>query len=140
MNETIIADTWLYSVLSSDAATAAIVGTRIYGDIADQDAAYPYIVYQMQSPGNDVSVIGMHRIFATPLYLVRVIEATNGYSDNAIVVANRIDALLHRASGAVSGGYNIATNRERPFRLTEIANGRQVRHLGGLYRLRIQSS
>lgn len=38
----------IYYLLTNDAAVAAIVGTRIYPDLATQGATYPFIVYGIE--------------------------------------------------------------------------------------------
>lgn len=37
----------IYALLAADATVAAAVGTRIFPDMATQDAAYPFLVYMV---------------------------------------------------------------------------------------------
>jgi hypothetical protein len=133
MAETLVAEQWLYTVLSGDTALAAVVGTRIYAYIAPEGAAMPYVVYQNQA-GRDVRGVGPLRIMANLLYVVKVIGATNSFG-TLEVAANRIDAVLQAASGTNVRGTVIACVREQPFALVESLESGQYRHLGGIYRL-----
>jgi len=131
---------WIYGTLTGDAALAAIVGTRVYEDVAPQGAAMPYIVFQMQSPGNDLNALGSRRVIATPLYVIRGIAQTASYTGNLATIAERIDVLLHGQQQRVgtNDGY-VWCYRERPFRLAEVRDGIQYRHSGGVYRILTQS-
>ena len=39
----------IYSILTSDSDVNAIVGTRVYPQIAAQEAAFPFVVYVLQN-------------------------------------------------------------------------------------------
>lgn len=45
----------LYSALSGEASITAIVGSRIYADIADASATAPYLVYQVTSTSGETT-------------------------------------------------------------------------------------
>lgn len=134
MAESTAIDRWLNTVLAADTQLAAVVGTRIYADLAPDGAALPMVVYQMQS-SRDLMALGSHRVWANTLYLVRGVAQTIAYGGSLITIADRIDAALHAASGSTVEGVVYECVREGEFRLTETANGIQYRHLGGLYRI-----
>ena len=134
MAETLVAESWLYTVLAADTALAAVVGTRIYGYLAPPTATMPYVVYQQQA-GHDVRGTGPTRIMADMLYVVRGIAETNSFTGNLETIANRIDAVLQAASGTNVRGVVVACVREQPFSLVESTSEGQFRHLGGIYRL-----
>jgi hypothetical protein len=135
MAESTTIDLWLNTALSGDASLAAVVGTRIYSDLAPDGAALPMVVYQMQA-ANDLMTNGAARVWANTLFLVRGVAQRVSYDGDLITMANRIDAVLHGASGSNAEGNVWECVRERPFRLTEVgADGKQYRHLGGLYRI-----
>jgi hypothetical protein len=138
MIESWIADTWLYTVLSTDAQLVAVVGTQIYADVAPIDATYPVVVYSSQA-NHDVSALGAKRIFNSAVYQVKVIGQVASYGPLR-VPANRIEALLHGKSGSTPDGTVISAVRESFVRYSEVDNGLQYRHLGGLYRLQMQSN
>lgn len=138
MAESTTIDRWLYTVMAADAQLAAVVGTRIYSDLAPggtTGAVLPMVVYQMQA-ANDLMVVGSARVWANALFLVRGVAQRVSYDGDLITMADRIDAVLHGASGSNAEGNVWECVREREFRLTEVgADGRQYRHLGGLYRI-----
>lgn len=134
MAETLVAEQWLYTVLSGDTALAAVVGTRIYADVAPAGATFPYVVYQNQA-GRDVRGVGPTRIMANLLYVVRGVNATTTYTGALETIANRIDAVLQAASGTNTRGVVIACVREQPFKLAESLDTGEYRNLGGIYRL-----
>lgn len=125
---------WLYSTLSTDSQlTTALGGRRIYGYVAPQGAAMPYVILSHQG-GHDVRGVGPGRIMASVLYQVKVVG--EGASFNGIKsAADRLDALLQGASGSVVDGAVLACVREQPLAYVEVDSGAQYRHLGGLYRI-----
>lgn len=139
MSESTAIDRWLNTVLAADAALAAVVGTRIYADQAPDSAPLPVVIYQVQS-SRDLMALGAHRVWANTLYVVRGIAQTIAYGGNLITIADRIDAVLHAASGSTVEGEVYECVREGEFRMTETANGVQYRHLGGLYRILAKAS
>lgn len=132
--ETTVIARWLYTKLAADSSLTAIVGTRIYEQPAPQEAVYPLVVFQLQTT-DDVSAVGGIRVMTTAEYLVRVIGQSANVTSSLLTAAERIDAVLHRASGSVTGGAVIGAVRLRPFVLAETDGPVQYRHLGGIYRL-----
>lgn len=138
MAETDVIDTWLYSTLTGDASLAATLGasTGVYADVAESEAAEPYVVYQMVA-ANDVDVVGGTRIITDALYQVKVVKQCRSYSELS-VAEGRIDALLHLGSGTTTGGRVYQARRVRPIRYTETREGRTYRHLGGDFRIHVR--
>ena len=135
-----IAAAWLYSTLAGDVTLAGLVGTRIYEDIRPANVStFPYIVFQLQSPGSDLMVVGTARVWVPLLYTVRGIAQGRSYGGNLASIADRIDALLHGKQADVSGG-RVQSYRERPFRLPERTSEIDYRHLGGEYRILTQAT
>lgn len=86
---------WLYGLLSTDAAIAAIVGNRIYEEERPQGSALPALVYQSLS-GVPVSVIGGEVIYSNLIYLVKGI--TTGASSFPVrALMNRVDERIHQS-------------------------------------------
>ena len=50
----------LYTTLSNDAGVSALVGTRIYPNLAPESATYPYITYQLISGVRLSTVTGVN--------------------------------------------------------------------------------
>lgn len=126
MAELAAAESYVYGKLSG------LLSGRVFSGIAPSSATYPLIVFQVQSPGADVIVVGGSRIWAGPLILARVIGKTGSWSSIS-ATADAIDAALHNTTGGVVAW----CIRESPFSLIEVTDGVQFRHLGGLYRLRV---
>lgn len=129
---------WLYETLSSDATLTALVADRMYDGIAPQAATFPYITFNWQG-GADVSAVGGIRIMNNGLWQVKAVVNETSYA-TILPIADRVDQVLQRASGAVSDGIILACVREQPLALIENSNGVQYRHLGGLYRIYVQEN
>ena len=138
MAETVAGERWLYTVLSGDAQIVAAVGMRIYGYRAEQGKARPYILYQWQG-GVDLMVVGAARVWTESTYLVRAVADETNFTGVLKTLADRIDAVLHAASGTVVDGVVVSCVREAPWSMVEAGvGGDEVRQLGGVYRLRVQ--
>lgn len=138
MIEPVYADQWLYSKLTTDATLASLLSGRVYSYMAPLGAAFPVIIYAYQG-GTDVSEVGGYRIFNSGLYQVKAVG--KGESMAALAaIANRLDAVLHRASGTATGGAILACVRERPVSYSEYTTGMRYNHLGGIYRILVQES
>jgi hypothetical protein len=135
MSESARARSWLYQTLANDSALAPLIGRRIYNGRAEQGAAFPYVVLQLLSPGNDLIVVGAVRVWSDMLWLVKAVN--KGTSTAALEpIADRIDALLHAKSGTVVGGVVHVAVRERPHELPERTDGVDYVNLGGEYRVK----
>lgn len=132
-----VADAWLYSKLSGDATLTGLVGGRIYGHIAPQEASYPLVLFALQT-ADDVQTLGPHRIMSNMLYVVRVVGEASSFGAPLSSVADRIDAVLQAASGTAGAGRVLACVRENPSAMVESNKGKQYRYLGGVYRLYAQ--
>lgn len=133
MIETARVDRWLYERLAGDATLSGLVGGRIYAFVAPQGTAFPFVVFAHQG-GHDVLGVGPARVMVSLLYQVKAVGQTAAVADLQ-PVADRIDALLHGASGAVPDGTILACVREQAIEEAEVDDGVQYRHVGGLYRL-----
>lgn len=144
MLEPLVAKRWLRATLAADAALVALVGgalsPRICDGPAPEGTAYPCVVFLPYTPGRDLSVIGGIRVWSELPYVVKAVHQAESYADPLQTLAERIDALLHRASGEVDGGRVIACVRVSPLEYPEVKNSVQYRHLGGIYKLQVQSS
>ena len=137
MAELFAADTWLTSVLGNDSTLSGLVSGRIYGHAIMGSATYPLVLFSMQS-ARDVMGTGPARIMVDSLYVVRGIAEAGTFAGNLKTIADRIDAVLHAASGSNVNGTVLACVRQQPFLYVEPYNGRQYRHLGGIYRIYAQ--
>jgi len=136
MSETVAIDKWLYSLLSTDATLLGAAPGGVHADAAPRGTAFPLVIIALQDATDGMSFNGT-RILVRATYQVKVVGQGASYSalDTA---AGRIDALLHRASGSVSGGVIYSCVRVEPFRYREDLDGIEYRHLGGFYEIQVQ--
>jgi hypothetical protein len=132
--ETNAIEQWLTATLKADAQLATKVSTRVF-NTRRTDKTLPCVLFQMQSPGNDLVMLGGVRVWAAPLYAVYGLAEQASYEGDLATIANRIDAVLHAKSGINAAGTIWTCVRERPFQMAEVFEGREVRRLGGLYRI-----
>jgi hypothetical protein len=132
--ETNAAEGWMTTVLKADPQLAAVVSTRVYNTL--RTGPLPCVLFQLQAPGADFMVLGGARVWTPLVYLVRGVAEQDGYAGDLATIANRIDAVLHRASGSHAAGTIFTCVRVRAFQMPEVADGRQFRHLGGLYEIK----
>lgn len=128
------AERWIYAKLSTDATLITKVGTRTYNTRRPPESALPCVIWQLQS-GDDVILLGAVRLWSNLRYLVRGIGETGSYGGDLQAIADRIDALLHGASGSNVDGTVWTCVRAAPFQMIETVAGREYRHLGGIYRI-----
>lgn len=133
MIETLRVDQWLYGVLSGDATLSSLVGGRIYGYIAPQDAPLPFVVYSHQE-GHDVRGVGPARIMASLVYQVKAVGQGGSFAPLK-PIADRLDQLLQGASGTIVDGRVLMCVREQTVEYVEVDDGVQYRYLGGLWRI-----
>jgi hypothetical protein len=92
------ADRWLTTKLTGDATIAAVLGSRIYSDIASQsNTQYPYAIIENVSQVMDAN-LSADRIMDDELWQVRVVTQSAAY-DGLETVVDRIRTVLHQASG-----------------------------------------
>jgi hypothetical protein len=119
-------------------AVSVGLSTRIYEDVAPDDATYPCIVWQCQTPPRDVRGVGTFRVMVDTLYLVKAVSQAASYEPLA-PVARVIDMAMTDPTGsAVGDGHVFTSVRNDQFSMREAADGTQFRHLGGAYRIQAQ--
>lgn len=136
MSSVMTAERWLYGKLSGDTGTGGVytlVATRIYNGAAAQGAAYPLIVYQSLS-GVDVQGVGSEFIMVNEIFSVKAVAQAQTYG-TVETIANRVNAVLHKSSGAVSGGTVLACVRLYVDKMEEIVNGTMFKTIMQRYRV-----
>ena len=132
------AEQYLEAKCTADATLAALVPGGFYSERVQTAPNGRYVVWSYQGSPDDTTDVSGVRIIVTPLYLVRVIDATSDFSDLQ-PSAERLDKVLHMAGPQVVAGYTIRQCvRERPYSREEHFVNIERRHLGGFYRLYIQ--
>ena len=89
----------IYSILSSDSDVSAIVGTRIYPQIAAQGAAFPFVVYVLQDTSPSDTKSGVSTLDEVRYDIVVASETYAEASD----LTEKIRTALDRYSGTVAG-------------------------------------
>lgn len=144
VNELDAADKFVFDQLAAQSGLTALVGTKIFSEIAprEKDGAEvvpPYVVYAFIS-GVDRLAIGRTRILVRPLYLVRAVTQADSFV-TAAAIADQIDLALHNAPPAVpiAGVQVMGADRTQLIRFTEVEDGVRYNHVGGQYRLFVHS-
>lgn len=144
-HEVVIALSWLNTTLTGDATLSSLAPGGVYRALAEpidnsgNPIATPYVVFGLQSPGNDTLTANAVRLLTNPLYQVKAVGPSSA-TEAVGLAASEIDDLLKRTAGSVTGGLVSACFREQPLELDELVNGEQFINIGGLYRLQIQQT
>ena len=89
----------IYSILTSDSDVSAIVGTRVYPQIAAQGAAFPFVVYVLQDTSPSDTKSGVSTLDEVRYDIVVASETYAEVSD----LTNKIRTALDRYTGTVAG-------------------------------------
>ena len=89
----------IYSILTSDSDVSAIVGTRVYPQIAAQGAAFPFVVYVLQDTSPSATKSGVSTLDEVRYDIVVASETYAEASD----LTNKIRTALDRYTGTVAG-------------------------------------
>lgn len=130
-----LAETAIYSALTGATSLTSLLATAtgVYHSQAPRGAAFPYVVLQLQG-GGDQNVSPHRR--KELLYTVKAVTATS--MQDAGLIDNAVDALLHGATLTVTGWTNISTMREGDIAYVETTDeGLNYYHSGGTYRVRV---
>lgn len=138
MSEIVEAEQWLYSTLSGDSTLTGLATGGVWRVLAPAKTALPYVIFQKQA-ARDVSTVAAIRIMDSLLYTVKAVVLKSDYLAKGAAMADRIDTLLHRQTATTSNAYVFACYREEPFSMDELTAGTEYSHLGGIYRLYVQS-
>lgn len=131
-SETFDIRTWLYGVLSGDAALVALVGAGgIHANQLPQVQIYPCLLFSLQS-GVDINSLG-ERGLVNQLWQIQAINV--GESSAALGPAMaRIDVLLQEVIATSGGGLRLRWRREQTLEYPETQNGIRYNHVGAMYR------
>lgn len=140
MSETVIAEQWIYDELATDTTLMALI-TGVYGYVAPDTAAYPFVIFSYLNDGEDELGVGGVTLLSLLRYVIRVVDDGESFVSME-TAADRIKTLLHGKFGAApSGGTIVESIRVRPFATAEVLEGgTQIRQLGGVYQLRVQEA
>jgi hypothetical protein len=129
---------FLYNTLIGDTTLMALV-TGVHRDKAPDAAVPPFVILSHQA-GSDTLTANAIRLMTRSLYQV-VVLGPDSMSPQMAAAAARIDVLLKRTNGSVTGAAIDACYREMPLLLGQPpVNGLAWSKMGGLYRLEIQAT
>jgi hypothetical protein len=138
--EITIGKKWIYNTLIANNTLSALITNggeiSVYADFARKT---PCVVYQTYSIKDDTMVVGGYRVKSNIQFMVKAIDR----SENTILaeqIADLIDESLHRKSGILPEGTVISCVRRLPLNFIEKNPESTYQHLGGIYRLEIQSN
>ena len=127
-------NTALRTKLVDNAGIAAIVGARVYADLATDDAALPYIVFNVNSGRELDRAWGVEERI--------VVYSVLGWTDDeaglekAVQMADAIYAALNRQTLTLGDGWTFYQCRmQSPVQMAPIIAQRKYKAAGGLYRL-----
>lgn len=144
------ASTFLYGRLTAPGAALqaiatqlqGIVGDRIYEGAAPAGSTYPAIVFSLLA-SSDQSAQGDVRVFAKPLYFVKVITQQESFAAASQAYA-LVDELIQGGSGYVTVNGTLyfvqRCNREAQVEYQEGKELQRFSHIGGKYRLMVQTA
>lgn len=136
--ETLVSDEWIDFVLKNTPAITTIISARSYDGVAPDEADYPHVVFQLQS-AIDVAGIGPKaRIMTTATYVIQAVAAVDSFTPLK-PLARAIDAAFDGVTINRSDGVVLGTVRTEEYRLVEQYEATQIRHLGGIYTVNVQS-
>ena len=125
---------WIHQTLTSDPLFANV---GVYDTVAPADASFPLVIVAEAGDIADTNVLPASRVMTTGTWQVRV--AVEGMSwSPAVPLVMRIDQLLQGGTATLENGSVLGCSRIAPIKYAEEANGRQYRHLGGLYRVAVR--
>jgi hypothetical protein len=89
----------IYSILTEDAGVSAVVGSRVYPQVAAQGAAFPFVVYVLQDNTPSDTKSGVSTLDEIRYDIVAAAETYSALSS----LTERIRLALDRYTGTVSG-------------------------------------
>jgi hypothetical protein len=139
MSEVAQAFQWVNSTMRADSALMSAAVGGVWQGYADIGVTGPYTLYGQQA-SSDVLTMNAVRLWASILMQIKAVGPVNNYAA-LVTIADRIDTLFKRVGpvGLAVGGV-LQCYREQSLALDEVIAGQQWSHLGGLYRIDVQSS
>lgn len=130
----------VYGKLAGDSTLTSMLGTAapgyaqsIYHSEAPQGATYPLVIFNKQS-GVPTEAFADPSALENDVWLIKAIDR-NTTADTAEAISARVTALLNDTSLSISGATLLYLRRQSDVEFSEVADGKQYRHVGSLYRL-----
>jgi hypothetical protein len=139
MAEAYQAFVWAVSTMQADSALMAAATGGVYQDIAPLATVPPFVIVGCQA-GTDVLTGNVVRLWTKLIFQIKAMGPATNYGA-LVTIADRIDALFKRTGPVgLSPGTVLCCYREQELAISELVNGQQWSHLGGLYTIDLQGS
>ena len=140
--EVVESDIWLDNILKTDTEIETVfdnasLPVNVYDRLAPVDAPYPHILWHLESAVDSGGI--NKRIMVNTIYVVRVVAEVDSYTPLK-PFAKAIDDVLEGAEGTTDDGLVLGVRREAPYHNVEESEGRQIRSLGGRYKIVVTAS
>jgi hypothetical protein len=89
----------IYSILTNDSDVSALIGTRVYPQVAAQGAAFPFVVYVLQDNTPSDTKSGVSTLDEIRYDIVAAAETYSQLTD----LTEKIRTALDRYTGTVEG-------------------------------------
>lgn len=132
-----LAEQWLYERLNGDAALLTAAPGGVHAENAPTGTEYPFVGFQLQG-ASDLMYNSGRRVWADTLWLITVTDRAGDDSALMATALDRIDAVLHLASGDVGDAHVVSCHREGIFSQPTVEAGVQYRRRGAFWRIRIK--
>jgi hypothetical protein len=125
----------VYATLHADASLTTLAPGGVWRDLATPNTSGTIVVFSMAGSSDTYALA--HRAYTSADYVVKVI--TPGESAvPAWAAAERVEALLTDAPLTLTGGRVLNCRRQSVISMTEVDNGEQYQHVGGIYTISTQ--
>lgn len=125
--------TALAQKLAASSSVTSIATGGIYHAQAPAQATYPLVIFNQQSNTRFIQAFS-DKAGRNSLWMVKGVTVAPN-SDSADDLASAIETLLDEGTLSVSGGTLYRMSWEQDIQYTEVEDGEQIRHSGGLYRI-----
>ncbi len=137
--EDMLAEKWLKDTLSGDSTLMAAALGGIWDGPARDGTKYPIVRYDLQS-AVETRTTDLTTLWLNMLWLIRGVAETTSLA-TLRTISNRINVKLHGSHDvAVTDGMIMWCSREQGFNQQAVENGREYRHVGGIYRIVIKAT
>ncbi len=135
--------TWLVDYLEADTTLMSLLNGAVAPEVIWDTNASPFVRVD-RLDGNDLMVIGLHRVWVDTSWHIRGVEHWRGSGrpdrTNVNLIGARLDTLLHDVE-ATTATHQLHSFREEPEPTPAVteANGELWLQAGGIYRMRVSA-
>jgi hypothetical protein len=141
VNEEAAAQDYLVEYLEADPTLADLLEGGVWLRSVAESARFPVVKIDKQE-ASDLMVVGLHRVWADLLFLVRGVVHWKGSGQpdwtQARAIGDQLDTLLHDHE-AITAELQVHSFREESWTDETIETGDLYLHCGGMYRMRARA-